>query len=797
MRKKHIHKKNEKKLAARQPLVSIVMPTYNAAEYLSDTLDGLTKQTFTDFEIIFVDDGSDDETVAILQDFAAKFGRATVLQQKHQFAGAARNLGMQHAQGKYLLFLDGDDLFWPQMLERAVEKSENTGADICVFGTNRMDHETGKVLEMPWTMRIEHCPNEEVFSIKTNAKRIFEFTTPAPWNKLLRSDFVRKYGLTFQETRQSNDVAFICTSLALASKICVVNEVLQTHRINNKKSLQGTNDSRPECFYEAMQELKNRLVKYGVYEQAKPAFLNFALDSCFHNLGMLRCAFSYEEIFYRIRDELLDYYGLNDEPDDYFYAYKNHNVEKRKDINSLSVYEYARKWIKPEKFYERTAAMMAEKGGFEVTDMRPKISVIMPCLNSMEYLEECLSSVLGQTLQDIEIIVVDAGSTDGTVEYIEAQAKQDPRISLIHSEKKSYGYQLNLGMDHARGEFMAIVESDDYIVPDMYERLYGLAKRNTLEVVKSDFSRFTGDKDNRTFAPASVLKDEKKYNRIKNVRTDTSIFNAYVLITPAIYSLAFLRKNHIRANESPGASYQDNGFWFQVLMHADRMWFYPKPLYMLRRDNPNSSVKSKGKVYAMCDEYDFVRSLIGDNPEAVRMFAPYVARRRFITYRFTMERIADEYKLDFMIRFAQDFRKLRDAGELRGSLFSDGDWKILTEIMEDPARYYLSTYYHAFSSAADKRGSAHPKKKTEPAKKGKGKAEPAKKGKAEPAKKKTEPPKKGKPESSKKGKAKKVFSQKIHGLRRCVDENGYIYTGKRIIEHFGIDMGTPDFERKH
>ncbi len=758
---------NPETVAVKVPLVSVVMPTYNAEDYLPDTLAGLTKQTFTDFEVIFVDDGSQDGTVAILQDFAAKDGRAIVLQQAHQYAGAARNLGMRHARGKYLLFLDGDDFFMPQMLEKSVAKAEETGADICVFRANRINHETGEISAMPWTMRINKCPAGDIFSIKTNAKYIYEFTTAAPWNKFYRRDFVVKYGLTFQETRQSNDIAFIYTSLALADKIAVIDEDLQMHRFNNEKSLQGTNDKRPECFYDGLKELKRRLVAYGVYEQVEAAFLNYVVEVSFYNLMTLKNVFSFEKTFYLIRDDVFKTFGIENREDDYFYAYYR-SAERRNDILSLSVYDFFRKWSirrqrEPEDFYERTAAAVAEKGGFAVPDSRPKISVIMPCLNSIAYLEECLSSVLAQTLKDIEIICVDAGSTDGTVEYITEKAAQDSRISLLHSEKKSYGYQVNLGIDRARGEFMAIVESDDYIVPEMYRKLYALAKRYSLEVVKSDFSRFYGDKENRTVEPATVLRDEKKYNRVKNVRMDSFIFRAYVLITPAIYSVDFLRKNRIRFHESPGASYQDNGFWFQVLMHADRMWFYPESLYMLRRDNPNSSVNSKGKVYAMCNEYDFIRRLIGDDPETVRLFAPYCARKRFDNYKFTMERIADECKLDFLIRFAQDFRKIRDAGELHGELFSDREWKMLTDIMENPTQYYLSTYYHA-QFIADTDGTDI--------------------GIGEVQYKQA------------KVSAKKRIFRKVRGLFLCIDEHGYVYTGKRILEHLGIDMGTPDFGRK-
>ena len=411
---------NFEKMETKTPFVSIVMPTYNAAEYLPDTLDGLTKQTFTDFEVIFVDDGSDDETVSMLQDFAAKDDRAIVLWQEHQYAGAARNLGMQHARGKYLLFLDGDDFFMPQMLEKAVAKAEKTESDICVFRANRIDHETGEISEMPWTMRINKCPAEETFSIQTNAKQIYEFTTAAPWNKFYRRDFVMKYGLTFQETRQSNDIAFIYTSLALADKITVIDEDLQMHRFNNKKSLQGTNDTQPECFYDGLKELKRRLVTYGVYEQVEPAFLNYVLEVSWYNLWTLKSTFSFEKIFNLIRDEIFTEFGIQDKPDDYFYAYYK-AAQKRNDICSLSVYDVFRKWRKgrnvaPESMYERTAAAVAEKGIRPESNAGPKISVIMPCLNSIAYLEECLSSIMAQTLKDIEIICVDAGSTDGTVE---------------------------------------------------------------------------------------------------------------------------------------------------------------------------------------------------------------------------------------------------------------------------------------------------------------------------------------------------------------------------------------------
>ncbi|MBZ7965080.1 glycosyltransferase family 2 protein, partial [Campylobacter sp. 2457A] len=119
--------------------------------------------------------------------------------------------------------------------------------------------------------------------------------------------------------------------------------------------------------------------------------------------------------------------------------------------------------------------------------MNPKISIIVPSLNSLDYIKECIESILNQTLKDIEILCIDANSTDGTLEFLKECEKKDKRLRVIVSDKKSYGYQVNLGIQQATGEYLGIVESDDYIKENMYERLYEVAKEQDCEVVKSDF----------------------------------------------------------------------------------------------------------------------------------------------------------------------------------------------------------------------------------------------------------------------------------------------------------------------
>ena len=92
-----------------------------------------------------------------------------------------------------------------------------------------------------------------------------------------------------------------------------------------------------------------------------------------------------------------------------------------------------------------------------------QITVIIPSLNRVDSIRECLSSVMVQTLEQMEILCIDAGSTDGTLEILEECALQDKRIEVVQTERKSYGYQVNLGIRLAKGMYIGIVETDDYI----------------------------------------------------------------------------------------------------------------------------------------------------------------------------------------------------------------------------------------------------------------------------------------------------------------------------------------------
>ena len=104
-----------------------------------------------------------------------------------------------------------------------------------------------------------------------------------------------------------------------------------------------------------------------------------------------------------------------------------------------------------------------------------KVSVVIPVYNAQKYLEQCLSSVVDQTLKEIEIICVNDGSRDGSPGIIRSFMEKDPRVRMIDKKNGGYGQSVNMGFDAAQGEYLGIVEADDFAAPEMFEKLYGKA----------------------------------------------------------------------------------------------------------------------------------------------------------------------------------------------------------------------------------------------------------------------------------------------------------------------------------
>lgn len=320
-----------------------------------------------------------------------------------------------------------------------------------------------------------------------------------------------------------------------------------------------------------------------------------------------------------------------------------------------------------------------------------KVSIIIPTYNVEEYLEECMDSVVRQTLQDIEIICINDGSTDGSLEILKRYAQNDKRIIIVDKENGGYGIGMNIGLDKATGEYIGIVEPDDFVPLNMYEDLYNIAEKENLDFVKADFYRFKrSGNGNMDLVYNHLSKNEEDYNVVFNPSTDPKTL-LYIMNTwSGIYRRSFLEEYHIRHNETPGASFQDNGFFWQTFIYAKRCMFIDKPYYMNRRDNPNSSVKNKEKVYCMNIEYDFIREIFMQkgNEKLWERFRPYYTYKKYYSYVFTLGRISSEFTEEYLDRMSREFKRAFDLGEVDLSVFTPYTQKAIELLVKDPQGYY-------------------------------------------------------------------------------------------------------------
>ncbi len=320
--------------------------------------------------------------------------------------------------------------------------------------------------------------------------------------------------------------------------------------------------------------------------------------------------------------------------------------------------------------------------------IKPKVSIVVPVYNVEKYLYVCIESIRKQTLSDIEIICVDDGSKDKSGSILDDYAKKDNRIRVFHKSNSGYGNTMNVGLDNANGEYIGIVESDDYIESNMYEKLYKAAEKRHAEIVKSDHYTFSSidGKEKKTYQYVCPI---EYYGRILNAEICPEIFQFTMMNWTGIYRTDFIREKRIRHNETPGASFQDNGFWFQVISQAERILFLNEAFYHYRQDNPDSSINSKNKVFCMCDEYKFMSEFLRQHNEMGEEYHKRFLEKKLFNYLNSYYRIAEEYKLDFLGKIAQEFEEDIEDPLLRVETIDPWVWGQINRIIDSPKLFYI------------------------------------------------------------------------------------------------------------
>ena len=263
------------------PKVSVIIPVYNVEEYLRECLDSVVNQTLKEIEIICVDDGSTDNSLEILKEYAKKDSRITVITQQNLHAGVARNAGLAVAKGEYLSFLDSDDFFELNMLEETYEVAKTENSDLTFYQYKNYNNET-KQTEKIAGINKQFPVNEKGYAVLQTtdiASQLFTICNPMPWNKLISHQLVKQEQLFFQSLTASNDVYFSQMILAYSQKIVLWYKTFVYYRYNRKSSLKNNRDKYPLNFCYAFSGIFNTLKNKNLYEKYQKTFLTSYLSS--------------------------------------------------------------------------------------------------------------------------------------------------------------------------------------------------------------------------------------------------------------------------------------------------------------------------------------------------------------------------------------------------------------------------------------------------------------------------------------------------------------------------------------
>lgn len=339
--------------------------------------------------------------------------------------------------------------------------------------------------------------------------------------------------------------------------------------------------------------------------------------------------------------------------------------------------------------------------------MEVKVSVILPSLNVKDYIERAVRSVSGQTLREIEIICIDAGSDDGTWEILSELAETDERIILCHSDVKSYGYQVNMGIDMAKGEYIAILETDDYADPQMYEELYHEAVSRDCDYVKSDYFLYRTQDDGKQvfFRRYSLQTDDLYGKEIEPIKhLDVAFGDCY--LWPGIYKKKFLVDQRIRLSETPGAAYQDIGFVFQTNVLARKALYVKEAYYRYCVDREGASANSgRGLEYAYQEFFKLYGLLKagGASADVFRTFYCRMAKSFIYCCEGTEEgheKIDDAKWSAYYAWFCQRLNDAVNCGMVDSSLFRLEVWKKLEALLVSEA-FYLEQYREHMKKITD------------------------------------------------------------------------------------------------
>ena len=535
--------------------ISIIIPVYNAEKYLRNCLESIINQTFKDIEVICIDDGSTDNSKHIIKSFSGKDERIIYCSMnKNSGSGPARNKGLNYATGEYISFIDSDDFIidktaYEKMYSFASENSANiVSANIKAFNE---EYKFSKV---------KYCKEIKDYS------KVPSQNYGIPWffqKNLFKWDFLIKNNIKFPDYKRGQDPIFFANALVKTNYVYCL----------------------PIDFY------AYRLSPYSIKPEEKEKELDY-IKHFKHTLQILKSS-EFDEMYLEYEKMMYDF----------FINHKIYTASKTLENNIKTVFGENSEVIQ---IFEMKVTALGKK-----SKTNPTISVIVPVYNVEKYLRKCLESIINQTLKELEIICVNDGSTDNSLAILKEYAQKDKRIKIINKMNEGLGAARKTGLDHAKGDFIAFIDSDDWIKVDAYEKIYNNAISNDSDVVISNLIRYNENKKSYTYWEGNDLTPYFE----ENVNFNSFYFD-YTKIKPYLLNRSFsaciklykidLLRGYNDFYFPKHTAFEDIPFHLQVLLRARRISFCKDKLYIYRVSNTNSISNSSRKSIKVLDIFKVV-----------------------------------------------------------------------------------------------------------------------------------------------------------------------------------------------
>lgn len=298
------------------PLISLIMPVYNSESFLKEALNSLLNQDFREFELLLIDDGSNDNSLQIAEQYKSMDFRIKIYRTNHQGAAVARNKGLTEALGYYIYFVDSDDLFKKNMLSELYSKAVLSNADITICGFRKFDNATKQTI---WEFRPngKYLVTDRIETEKIE-KELFDTVPPSPWGKLIKKTLIDSNNLSFQSLTSCNDFAFTYTALSCAKNLSFCNEILLYYRANTGKNISADRGSRAINILFALCQLRDQLKQNGTFDKYYETYIGRGRKSI--EFELKNCNQTQKQEFYNYAKEKLPEKELKDLKVEYFCA---------------------------------------------------------------------------------------------------------------------------------------------------------------------------------------------------------------------------------------------------------------------------------------------------------------------------------------------------------------------------------------------------------------------------------------------------------------------------------------------